>query len=285
MPKSFKGKKMLADNMLFSVEDRIIAITGGLGQLGKQFSLSLLERGARVAILDLAAGKVELASELKTFCDQERLIITPVDVTQKNSIESALGVIRKKWGRVPYGLINNAALDSPPKADPYETGPFENFPVESWERVMDVNVKGVFLACQVFGAAMAEVGKGSIINIGSTYGMVSPDHSIYSYKAKKGEQPFFKPVAYSASKSALVNLTRYLAVYWGKVGVRANLMALGGVFNNQDQEFLDGYCAKVPMGRMANEDEYNGAIIYLLSDASSYVTGAVMMLDGGWTAW
>jgi NAD(P)-dependent dehydrogenase (short-subunit alcohol dehydrogenase family) len=276
---------MLANDMLFSVEDRIIAITGGLGQLGKQFSLSLLERGARVAILDLAAGKVELASELKTFFDQDRLITIPVDVTQKISIEGALGEIKKKWGRVPYGLINNAALDSPPKDQPSETGPFENFPVESWERVMDVNVKGVFLACQVFGAAMAEESKGSIINIGSTYGMVSPDHSIYAYKAEKGGQPFFKPVAYSASKSALVNLTRYLAVYWGKAGVRANLMALGGVFNNQDQEFIDGYCAKVPMGRMANEDEYNGAIVYLLSDASSYVTGAVMMSDGGWTAW
>lgn len=279
------GKQMPIDKNLFSVEGRIVAITGGLGQLGRQYSLSLLKNGAKVAILDLEAEKVELEGELKTFFDQNQLIVISVDVTSTTSLENALRVIKKKWENVPCGLINNAALDSPPDSPPEETGPFESFPLQSWERVMDVNVKGVFLACQVFGAEMAAVNKGSIINIGSTYGMVSPDHSIYSYKEKNSGKPFFKPVAYSASKSALVNLTRYLAVYWGKAGVRVNLMALGGVFNNQDKEFLDGYCAKVPMGRMANEDEYNGTVIYLLSDASSYVTGATMMLDGGWTAW
>ena len=193
--------------------------------------------------------------------------------------------IQDIWGESPYGLINNAALDSPPSAPADETGPFEDFPEQSWDRVMDVNVKGVFLACQVFGKAMAKAGTGSIINIGSTYGMVSPDHRIYEYKAENGGDPFYKPVVYSASKSALVNLTKYIAVYWAKSGVRANLMALGGVFNNQDDKFMEGYCAKVPMGRMAKEDEYNGTVVYLMSDASSYVTGTTIMLDGGWTAW
>lgn len=270
---------------LFSVKGRIIAVTGGLGQLGKQFSLSLLEHGARVAILDRAVDILAVPETLHVYLENNYLLLIDTDVTQKKSIENSLEIIVKAWGEVPYGLINNAALDSPPSAPVEETGPFENFPSESWDRVMEVNVKGVFLACQVFGAEMAKNGRGSIINIGSTYGMVSPDHRIYEYKFKNGGQPFYKPVVYSASKSALVNFTNYLAVYWGRSGVRTNLLGLGGVFNDQDKEFLEGYCSKVPLGRMANEDEYNGTVIYLMSDASSYVTGATIMLDGGWTAW
>ncbi len=270
---------------MFTVDERIIVITGGLGQLGQQFSRALLERGAKVAILDPLAGKFELPDDLDNYQQQDQLLVISADVTQRKTIENALLSIKGKWGDAPYGLINNAALDSPPGASSDETGPFETFPEKSWDRIMDVNVKGVFQACQVFGAEMARAGKGAIINIGSTYGMVSPDHRIYEYKSEKTGKPFFKPVAYSASKSALVNLTNYLAAYWGKDGVRTNLMALGGVFNHQDEEFLEGYCARVPMGRMANEDEYNGTVVYLMSDASSYVTGATIMLDGGWTVW
>ena len=273
------------DNSLFSVKDRIVVITGGVGQLGRQFSLSLLGHGAKVAVLDPLISKGDLPNTFQTYQDSNDLLFISTDVTKRTSIEEALALIVKTWGTVPYGLINNAALDSPPSAPAEDTGPFETFPSESWDRVMDVNVKGVFHACQVFGAEMAKAGRGSIINIGSTYGMVSPDHRIYEYKTKNGSSPFFKPVVYSTSKSALVNFTKYLAVYWGKLGVRTNLMALGGVFNHQDKEFLNGYCSRVPMGRMANEDEYNGTIIYLMSDASSYVTGATIMLDGGWTAW
>ena len=275
---------VMIDSM-FSVNNRSIVITGGLGQLGRQFSHALLERGAKVAILDPAAGQIKLSADLENYQQDDKLLVISADVTQRNTLEDALLVIKEKWGQAPYGLINNAALDSPPGASSDETGPFETFPEESWDRIMDVNVKGVFHSCQVFGAEMAKVGKGAIINIGSTYGIVSPDHRIYEYKAEKTGQDFFKPVAYAASKSALVNLTNYLAAYWGKDGVRTNLMALGGVFNHQDKEFLEGYCARVPMGRMANEDEYNGTVIYLMSDASSYVTGATVMLDGGWTVW
>lgn len=269
----------------FSVEGRIVAVTGGLGQLGRQFSNALLERGARVAILDPSADDSVEPDIFQNYLENGNLKVIPMDVTQKSSVMEALALIRESWGAAPFGLINNAALDSPPNAPSDETGPFETFPETSWDRVMDVNVKGAFLSCQVFGAAMAEAGSGSIINIGSTYGMVSPDHRIYEYKEQKGEKQFYKPVVYSASKSALVNFTKYLAVYWGKAGVRANLLVPGGVFNNQDSEFLDGYCARVPMGRMANEDEYNGTVVYLMSDASSYMTGATITIDGGWTAW
>jgi NAD(P)-dependent dehydrogenase (short-subunit alcohol dehydrogenase family) len=273
------------EKSIFNISGKIIVVTGGMGQLGIQFTKILLNSEAKVVILDLIVNIKQLDLQLKEQEENDKLMLIKADVTKRESLEQALLKIKNKWGEVPYGLINNAALDSPPSAPAEETGPFEDFPEQSWNRVMDVNVKGVFLACQVFGKAMAEVGGGSIINIGSTYGMVSPDHRIYEYKAENGGDPFYKPVVYSASKSALVNLTKYIAVYWAKAGVRANLMGLGGVFNNQDDQFMEGYCAKVPMGRMAKEDEYNGTVVYLMSDAASYVTGTTIMLDGGWTAW
>jgi NAD(P)-dependent dehydrogenase (short-subunit alcohol dehydrogenase family) len=149
---------------------------------------------------------------------------------------------------------------------------------------MAVNVKGIVLCCQVIGGQMAIEGRGSIINICSIYGIVSPDQRIYEYRRKTG-LPFYKPVAYSVSKSALLNLSRYLATYWAEKNIRVNTLTFAGVFNNQDKEFLKGYCTHVPLGRMAREDEYNGAVQFLLSDASSYMTGSNLVIDGGWTAW
>ena len=148
---------------------------------------------------------------------------------------------------------------------------------------MDVNLKGVFLACQIFGAAMANSSGGSIINIASIYGVVSPDQSLYDYRRRRGEV-FFKPVAYAASKSGILNLTRYLAVYWCKSNVRVNSLTIAGVFNNQEKNFLEAYCARIPIGRMADEQDYNGSVLYLASKASSYMTGSNLVIDGGWTA-
>jgi NAD(P)-dependent dehydrogenase (short-subunit alcohol dehydrogenase family) len=149
---------------------------------------------------------------------------------------------------------------------------------------MEVNSKGVFLCCQVFGGAMARAAAGSIVNVGSIYGVVSPNQGLYEYRRQAGET-FFKPVAYAASKSSLLNLTRYLATYWGRSGVRVNSVTFGGVFNDQDSRFLENYEAHVPMGRMARADEYNGVVQFLLSDAASYMTGSNLTVDGGWTAW
>ena len=159
----------------------------------------------------------------------------------------------------------------------------EDYDENIWDKVIDVNLKGVFLSCQIIGSAMASNGQGSIINIGSIYGMLSPDQRLYEYRKDSGEV-FFKPIAYSASKSGIYGLSRYLATYWAKNNVRVNTLTLGGVFNNQDEEFLDEYHKKVPLGRMAKSQEYVGAIIFLLSEASSYMTGANLVVDGGWTA-
>lgn len=268
---------------IFSVKDRVVIITGGLGQLGRQFSLALADRGARVAVFDVRVDKEQVAERFGNRSTDDNLLFLPVDITQRSSLEGGLRDVNKRWG-VPHSLINNAALDSPPAAPIEENGPFETYPETSWEEVMAVNLKGVFLCCQVFGSQMAQAGRGSIINISSIYGIVSPDQRIYEYR-NKGDSSFFKPAAYSVSKSGILNLTRYLSTYWAGANVRVNTLTFGGVFNNQDEGFLKGYCERVPLGRMAREDEYNGAVIFLASDASSYMTGSNLIIDGGWTAW
>jgi NAD(P)-dependent dehydrogenase (short-subunit alcohol dehydrogenase family) len=266
---------------LFSVKDKVAIVTGGMGQLGRQFCQALADRGARVVVMDR---RVAADAAAKAFPHTHNsMMFMESDVTSRASLEQALASIQAKWG-APEILVNNAGLDSPPSAPASETGPFEDYPESSWDMVMAVNMKGVFLSCQVFGGAMAKAGRGSIINISSIYGVVSPDQRIYEFRRKDGNT-FFKPVAYSASKSGIINLTRYLSTYWAEKGVRVNTLTFAGVFNNQPQEFLKGYCAKVPLGRMANPDEYNGAILFLSSEASSYMTGSNMVLDGGFTAW
>jgi NAD(P)-dependent dehydrogenase (short-subunit alcohol dehydrogenase family) len=268
---------------LFGVANRVVVVTGGLGQLGRQFARTLVTRGARVAILDSAPLGAGEAKPLFGEAASERVLLLRSDITDPRSLEAALGEIEARW-ETPSGLVNNAALDSPPDAPAGENGPFETYPKASWDRVMNVNVTGTFLCCQVIGGAMAAAGRGSVVQICSIYGLVSPDQRIYAYREVRGEA-FYKPVAYSVSKSSLLNLTRYLATYWAPRGVRVNTLSLGGVFRDQDEPFLGGYCARVPLGRMAREDEYNGALLFLLSDASSYMTGSNLVIDGGWTAW
>lgn len=274
---------------LFELEGRIVVVTGCLGQLGRQFCASLVEHGARVAGLDqlpATAARERLSSlaprTLAEAGDQSFFYIS-ADVTDWASIEAAREAIEAHFGDPVYGLVNNAALDSPPDSDARETGPFETYPVENWDRIFQVNAKGPFLCCQVFGRRMAEKGAGSIVNIGSIYGILSPDQNLYQYRRDRGET-FFKPVAYAASKSSLYNLTRYLAGYWGHRQVRVNSVTFSGVFNNQDEAFLQGYLPKVPLGRMAGEDEYNGTIVYLMADASRFMTGSNVIVDGGFSA-
>lgn len=268
---------------LFTVQDKVVIVTGGLGQLGRQFSLALAARGAKVAVLDRQADEARVAERFGARAKDAGLLFLRTDVTDRRSLEAALGHVTHAWG-VPDALINNAAVDAPPNGSAEEHGPFERYSEQAWNRVMDVNAKGAFLCCQVIGGAMAKAGRGSIINISSIYGMVSPDQRIYESRRASG-QAFYKPVAYSVSKASLLNLTRYLATYWAPHHVRVNTLTFGGVFNGQPEEMMKAYAARVPMGRMAREDEYNGAVVFLVSDASSYMTGSNVVMDGGWTAW
>lgn len=264
---------------IFAVAHDIVVITGISGQLGHHYASAFLKRDARVLGLDLKASS--FSTELTTR-HQGQFLFFPCDVTQVESLRSALSMARQVFGE-PTVLINNAAIDSPPNAPIEETGPFEEYPDASWDRVMNVNVKGVYLASKVFGSAMAANRQGSIVNISSIYGVVSPDQSIYEYRRQRGEI-FYKPVAYAVSKSALLNLTRYLAVYWARSGVRVNTLVIAGVENGQEADFMKAYCARIPIGRMAAQDEYCGAVLFLASQASSYMTGAQLIIDGGWTA-
>ena len=257
---------------LFDLTGRVAVVTGGMGQLGRVYAGGLAERGMHVAVLDVAGGD-----------PPEGVRAYAVDVTDRSAVEDAERRIEAEWG-VPHLLVNNAALDSPPDAPVEEVGPFEDFPEARFDAVMDVDVKGTLLCCQVIGGAMAREGRGSIVNVSSVYGLLSPVQDVYDFRRARGET-FFKPVAYSVSKSAVLNLTRYLATYWAKAGVRVNTLTLAGVWNDQPPEFLEAYEARVPMGRMLREDEALGAVVFLASDASSYITGSNVVVDGGWSAW
>jgi NAD(P)-dependent dehydrogenase (short-subunit alcohol dehydrogenase family) len=257
---------------LFDLGGRVAVVTGGMGQLGSVYVAGLAERGMRVAVFDTASG--EVAEGARAFA---------VDITDRAALQAAAREVEAEWG-VPHLLVNNAALDSPPDAPAEEVGPFESYPEASFDEVMDVNVKGTFLCCQVVGGAMARAGRGSIVNISSVYGLLSPVQDLYAFRRERGET-FVKPVAYSVSKSAILNLTRYLATYWAKDGVRVNTLTLAGVWNDQPPEFLEAYAERVPLGRMLEAPEALGAVVFLASDASSYVTGSNLVVDGGWSAW
>ncbi|MFN8224479.1 MAG: SDR family oxidoreductase [Gaiellales bacterium] len=257
---------------LFDLSGRVAVVTGGLGQLGAALAGALTERGAQVAVLDRADGMTAPGVRL-----------VRADVTSRPALERALVEIETELG-VPHLLVNAAAIDAPPDAPAAEVGAFEAVPTEVIGRVVDVNVGGVITCCQVIGGAMARAGRGSIVNISSIYGMLSPDQRIYDFRRQAGEE-FVKPVAYSVSKSALYNLTRYLATYWARSGVRVNTLTLAGIANDQPGEFVEAYTARMPMGRMMDVSEAIGPVVFLAADASSYLTGSNLVVDGGWSAW
>lgn len=273
------------EDKLFSVKDRVCIVTGGFGQLGFQYVKALHERGAKVAVFGRNSSQERIDKVFGEILD-ENLRFYQTDIVKKEELETALDDIEAVWG-TPDVLVNNAGIDTQPSAPPEVSGPFENFPEEVFREVVEVNLVGTFLTCQAVGSRMKKAGKGgSIINVGSIYGMVSPVQDIYAYKKEMTGVPFIKPVAYSAAKSGIYNLTRYLATYWGKDNIRVNTFTPSGVWREtQDKYFQANYCARIPIGRMAQEDEYNGAILFLASDASRYMTGSNLIMDGGWTAW
>jgi NAD(P)-dependent dehydrogenase (short-subunit alcohol dehydrogenase family) len=266
--------------MSFSLKGKVAVVTGAIGLLGKQHCLALAEAGATVVAADLDENACQAFA--KTL-DTPALGVS-LDVASRPSAEAALLTIKKTFDTVDI-LINNAAVNDKFE-DPTlaaEHSKFENYPEAMWRRMMDVNVTGTFLCSQVFGTEMAKRGTGSIINVASTYGLVAPDQSLY--RMPDGTQAFYKSPCYAASKGAVLSLTRFLAAYWGKAGVRCNALSPGGVENLQDDYFVKNYSERTPLGRMAAPEDYRGAIVFLASDASRYMTGANLVVDGGWTAW
>jgi len=266
---------------LFSLKEKVAIVTGGTGLLGKQYSTALVESGAKVAVTDL--DELECMAFAETLSSSSCIGIG-LDVTDKSSIIRAKNTILEKYGKIDI-LVNNAAINDmfeSPKAA-LEQSKFENYPLNLWQKSIDVNLTGVFLCSQVIGTEMVKHGSGSIINIASTYGIVAPDQSLY--KNERGEQIFFKPPAYTATKGAIISFTKYLASYWGEKGVRINTLTPGGVENNQSRFFVESYSKKTPLKRMAMPTDYIGALIFLASDASLYMTGANLIVDGGWTSW
>lgn len=265
---------------LFSLKNKTAIVTGSLGLIGREHCRALSEAGANVVVTDLYASKCEEFSKLLPT----NSIGCGLDVTDPDSVKRLRDRTLKEFGHIDI-LVNNAAINDmfeDPKAAT-EQSKFENYPLELWNKSLKVNLTGVFLCCQVLGAEMAKQKGGSIINIGSTYGITAPDQSLYTNE--DGTQSFYKPPAYSATKGAVIMFTRYLAAYWGKDNVRVNTLSPGGVENNQDEFFITKYSGKTPLGRMAKQTDYKGALIFLASDASEYMTGANLVVDGGWTIW
>jgi NAD(P)-dependent dehydrogenase (short-subunit alcohol dehydrogenase family) len=266
--------------MTFDLSGRVAVVTGALGRLGPVWCEALVSAGATVAGLDLPGTEPDGRWRALEQRWGGRLTVHRADVRDRSSLDQAAGVIERAAGPVTI-LVNNAGIDQPPAATTTYT--IETIPPGVFRDILDVNVVGAFQVIQAFGPGMIRAGRGSIINIGSLYAAVSPDQRFYDHLPV--DPPFLKPPAYGVSKAGLVNLTRYLAAHWGRYGVRVNTLSPGGVLGGQDEEFKRKFNGRVPMGRMATGDDLKGPLVFLASDASSYVTGIDLRVDGGYTAW
>jgi 2-deoxy-D-gluconate 3-dehydrogenase len=266
---------------LFDLTDQVAVVTGGAGLLGKKFSEALLESGARVILADIDREKAhQAAGELSS---KGPVLGKLLDVTDPRSVAGLMEEAIREFGRLDI-LVNSAALD--PKFDQSHhsehVNAFEDFPLQSWNEAVEVNLTGMFLSCQAAARVMKERGKGSLINLCSTYGIAAPDQRIYE---SLGEPRRYKPVYYTVTKAGVLGLTRYIASYYRNTGIRCNALTPGGVENDHTPAFQEAYASRTILGRMAYPDEMKGAVVFLASDASSYMTGANLIVDGGWTAW
>jgi NAD(P)-dependent dehydrogenase (short-subunit alcohol dehydrogenase family) len=280
------GSAMGGDMMgLYELGGRVAVITGGAGVLGRMHALAIAGAGGTPVLADIAADRARaVAAELGVQTGRTVGAVR-MDVTDPESVRVAADEVEARHGPVSI-LINNAAND------PKVAGPgqerltrFEHFPMDQWQADFAVGLTGAFLCCQVLGTRMAERGAGVILNIASDLGLIAPDQRLYWRDDVPADRQSAKPVSYSVVKHGLVGLTRYLATYWAEAGVRVNALAPGGVLAGQSPEFLDRVQSRIPMARLARPDEYQGAVVFLCSDASSYVTGAVLVADGGRTVW
>lgn len=268
----------------FDLHDRVAIVTGGGGLLGSQFCRTLAEAGAAVVVLDSnAASAAKVVDELRR--DGCRGVAFGTDITQAAEVRTMVDATLTEFGRLDI-LVNSAAMD--PKFDAsalaagVTPGSFEDYPLDQWNAALNVNLTGLFLVTQACVKPMMARGKGSIINICSTYGLNGPDQRIYF---KDGKRIAFKPVYYTVTKAGVLGFTKYLAAYYAGTEIRVNALTPGGVYNDHDETFVRNYAAKTILGRMARQDEMNGALLFLAADASSYMTGGNLVVDGGWTAW
>jgi NAD(P)-dependent dehydrogenase (short-subunit alcohol dehydrogenase family) len=260
---------------LFDLSNRVIVLTGAAGLLGRKYAHGFCQAGANVVLCDIDYIKCEkLKGELEKKYDVKILAIR-VDITDENSVKNMTKKILSEFSRVDV-LVNNAVF---PESKKERSIPFEEFPISLLNRITAVNVNGMILCCQHIGKIMKKQKFGVIINVSSIYGLVAADQRIY------GDSGLNSTVAYAITKSAILNLTRYLASYWSGTGIRVNSISIGGVESGQDSEFIKRYSNKTMLGRMAKTDEYVGSMLYLASDASAYMTGSNLVVDGGWTAW
>ena len=260
---------------LFDLSNHVVIVTGAAGNLGSKYAEGLTQAGANVVLADIDyATCKQLGRDLENKYSITNMAVK-LDLNDKSSIKKMISKTVKQFSKIDV-LINNAAYQGTEKTRKIK---FEDFPLDEWNKAVSVNLTGVFLTCQEVGKIMIKQKHGNIINISSTYGLVGPDQRIYGVSGQNAA------AFYSATKAAIINLTRYLASYWNRTGIRVNSLSPGGVENNQELNFIKRYSKKTMLGRMAKNDEYIGAIIFLSSNASSYMTGSNLVVDGGWTAW
>jgi NAD(P)-dependent dehydrogenase (short-subunit alcohol dehydrogenase family) len=268
----------------FDISGRTIIVTGAAGLLGREYAHALGAAGASVILADLNEACVtQLAAEMRE--QQENAVGVAVDITDEASVTKLVRMALDTFGRID-GLVNNAALNPAVGRDRKAAFdvPFEQYPLDLWNRTVAVNLTGMFLCTREVAPTMRAQRRGVIVNVSSTYGLVGPDQRLYETNEPDGRRGY-KPVDYSVTKSGVVGFTRYLAAYWAGTGIRVNTLTPGGVLSDQPEEFVGRYSARTPLGRMANCHEYSAALLFLLSDASSYMTGGNLVVDGGWTAW
>ena len=272
----------------FSLKDKVCVITGGGGLIGMKHAEAVMEGEGIPVLLDIVdAGMQRVKNTLKEEYGEDAKVETfVVDITKKEALEAVRDELLQKYGHID-GLINNAANNPKVEGGSKNLGAtkFPDFPVDIWNADLAVGLTGAMLCAQVFGQVMEKQESGVIINISSDYGIISPNQNVYRRDGIPEEEQIIKPVSYSVVKHGIMGLTKYLATYWAKKGIRVNTLCPASLANGQDPEFVEKLSSLVPMGRMSNPDEYVGTVLYMLSDASSYMTGATVVLDGGRTIW
>lgn len=271
----------------FDISGKTVVVTGGAGLLGQKHAEGILEGKGIPVLLDISEESIEkTVRELKKLYPDGIVESYKADITDRASLEYVCTEIEKKYGNI-YGLINNAANNPKIEGGSKNLGAtkFVDFPLDMWNQDLNVGITGAFLCAQVFGKSMEKFKKGVIINIGSDYGVIAPDQRVYRKEGMPEEQQIIKPVSYSVVKHAMIGLTKYLAVYWAEKGIRVNTLCPASLSNGQNEEFVKKLSTRIPMGRMSRPDEYPATVLYMLSEASSYMTGATVILDGGRTSW